>query len=164
MVTLIQFARSSKDKLIGFTHLTLVDCPSRLLIVCLMCNTMIQLAACDDGGLDSTTDQSVSGIFCGQSVTGTGFSASTEVFPCHYHSTSIPYSDFICVLLTLYSPCSWQLHSVTLKQQCLSVCHLVMMQHRLQIYFAGCLRKLPGCKLESISAYFVSEITSCILV
>jgi hypothetical protein len=86
---------------------------------------MIQLSVCD-GGLGSTTDRSVSGIFGGQSVTGTGFSASTEVFPCHYHSTSIPYSDFVFVLLTLYSLCSWQHHSVTLKQQCLSVCHLVM--------------------------------------
>jgi hypothetical protein len=36
-------------------------------------------ATCDDGSLGSTTDQSVSGIFGGQSVTGTGFSASTEV-------------------------------------------------------------------------------------
>lgn len=104
----MQFARSSKDKLNGFTHLTLVHCPSRLLILCLclVCNTVIQLPACDDGGLDSTTDQSVSGIFGGQSVTGTGFPASTEVFPCCYYSTSIPYLDFICVLLTLYSLCS----------------------------------------------------------
>ena len=38
----------------------------------------------------------------------------------------IPYSDFVGVLLTLYSLCSWQQHSVTLKQQCLSVCHLMM--------------------------------------
>ena len=55
------------------------------------------------------------------------FFCNTAFFTCHYNSTSIPYSDFICVLLTLYSLCSWQHHSVILKQQCLkSVCHLVM--------------------------------------
>jgi len=65
MVTLIQFTRSSKDKLNVFTHLTLVHFPSRFLIVyvCVcMCNTTIQLPACDDGGLGSTTYQSVSGF------------------------------------------------------------------------------------------------------
>jgi hypothetical protein len=36
------------------------------------------------------------------------------------------HTQISCVLLTLYSLCSWQHHSITLKEQCLSVCHLVM--------------------------------------
>jgi len=123
MVTLIRFARSSKDKLDGFTHLTLVHCPSRFLIVCvcLMCNTMIHLPPCNDGGLGSITGQSVSGICGGHSVTGTGFSTSTEVFPCHCLSI---FRFHMCAVDTMQS---LQLAAAFCnKQQCLSVCHLVM--------------------------------------
>ena len=96
--------------------------------VFLMCNTMIQLPACGNGGLGTTTDQSVSqwDFWWTECHWDRCFYTSTEVFTCYYHCISIPYSDFMCVLMTLYSLCSWHHHSVTLKQQCLSVCHLVM--------------------------------------
>ena len=42
-------------------------------------------------------------ICCGQSDTGIGFSPSTSVVTCQYHSTGAPYPYFIAVSAALYS-------------------------------------------------------------
>jgi hypothetical protein len=46
---------------------------------------------------------SLHGIYCGQTGNWTGFSPNTSRFHCHYHSTSAPYSYFICLSGTLYN-------------------------------------------------------------
>jgi len=58
---------------------------------------MIHLPACDDEGLGSTTDQSISGIFGGQNVTGTDFPLP---LPFHQHSMR---TFHVCAVDTMLS-------------------------------------------------------------